>query len=120
MVLLVDDDIGIRGLIKTVLSRDGIQIDVAVDGEEATRKLRQKDYRVVLLDLMMPKCNGLEVLRFIKHEMPAMMRRVIILTAVSDHALRDLKESDEVWALMRKPFDIRRLVAEVRACSGQV
>lgn len=61
-VLVVDDDLFIRELYEEVLKDDGFEVDSAVDGEEGLRKLQQGGYDLVLLDVMMPKKDGLGVL----------------------------------------------------------
>jgi DNA-binding response OmpR family regulator len=119
MVLLVDDDAAIRGMITAVLRRDGITCDEAENGDEAIRKLRRGHYRSVLLDLMLPECNGFEVLRFLKAEKPSMLRRVIVLTAASEATLRHFHDQQEVFDLLRKPFDIESLREKVSACRRQ-
>jgi DNA-binding response OmpR family regulator len=119
MVLLIDDDRTVRDMIGTLLRREGMPLDTASDGEEAIEKLREREYRAVLLDLMLRRRNGLEVLKFLKNEKPSMMRRVVIVSAVSDQALNSLAERDQVWGTVRKPFDIRHLVDVVRACREQ-
>ena len=119
MVLLIDDDKVVRGLITSVLEREGMRIDVAADGADAIAKLRERSYRAILLDLLLPKSNGLEVLRFLKREQPSMLRRVVIVSAVSDIALRSLSDRDSLWGVVQKPFDIHHLVNVVRECRAQ-
>jgi CheY-like chemotaxis protein len=116
-VLVVDDDPGVRSLMKA-LFRDRFRLEIAVDGEEATNLLRRDPFCAVLLDLMLPKRNGFEVLRFVAAERPNLMRRIIVVTAVSDMTLRDFKSST-VWRLIRKPFDISQLLDAVAGCAAQ-
>jgi CheY-like chemotaxis protein len=116
-VLVVDDDPGVRSLMKALL-RDRFRLEVAVDGEEAATRLRQDPFCAVLLDLMLPKLNGFEVLRFVSAERPELMRRMIVVTAVSDVTLRDF-DSSTVWRLIRKPFDISQLLDAVAECAAQ-
>ena len=119
MVLLIDDDRTIRGMIGAVLRREGLQLDTASDGNEAIEKLRSGNYGAVLLDLMLRRTHGLEVLRFLKNERAELLRRTVIVSAASDQALRRLTERDLVWGVVSKPFDIRHLVDVVRACREQ-
>ena len=119
MVLIIDDDPNVRSLIGAVLRREGFSPDAAADGREAIEKLRRRDYSAVLLDLMLRQSQGLEVLRFLKSERPEMLRRVVIVSAASDQAIRRITEHELVWGLVRKPFDIRHLVDVVRACREQ-
>src|SRR5688572_10360866 len=65
-ILLVEDDRGIQGLIYVLFSRKEIKVDCASDGEQALVMLRAKEYGAVLLDLMLPRVNGFEVMRELK------------------------------------------------------
>jgi DNA-binding response OmpR family regulator len=117
MILIIDDDPGIRGLLTVVLRRNGFDCDVATDGAEAEKKLRTRDYDAILLDLMLPRLNGFEVLRFLKAERRNLLERVIVVTAVAEITLRDFDDQKLVWALIRKPFDLNRLIEIVTACA---
>lgn len=119
MVLIIDDDKIVCRLMTAVLQREGMPTEIAGTGVEAIGKLRETDYRAVLLDVLLPDGDGLEVLRFIKRERPALMRRVVIVSAVSDRMLRSLSERDLVWGSVQKPFDVQNLVDVVRQCSEQ-
>lgn len=117
-VLVVDDDPAIQQMLVILLQRYGISADVAVDGELALQRLRSRRYAAILLDLMLPRTNGFEVIRDLKCLSPEILDRVIVLTAASDRTLQYLKASD-VRRVLRKPFDINELVAEVRDCMAQ-
>ena len=77
-VLVVDDEKLIVKGIRFSLEQDGMEVDCAYDGEEALNMAREKEYDMVLLDLMLPKLNGLEVCQQIREfsNMP-----IIMLTA---------------------------------------
>lgn len=117
-VLLVEDDPGIRALILAIVGRDAkMTIDCAHDGSHALALLRAKrQYAVILLDLMLPKRNGFEVLREMRSFAPDLLKRTIVITAASDLTLRDFDRS-VVFALLRKPFDITGLLACIEACA---
>src|SRR4051794_21540378 len=117
MILIIDDDPGIRGLLCVVLRRQGFECHVAADGDEAQKKLRRYEYDAILLDLMLPKLNGFEILRFLKAERRAMLQRVVVVTAVAEITLRDFDDQKLVWALLRKPFDLQQLLETVAACA---
>ncbi len=119
MVLVIDDDETVRGLIAAVLSRNGMSLDLVGSRAQAISKLRRNSYRAVLLDLMLRRSDGLEILRYLKREKPDMLRRVVLVTTAPEDALRRLSEHDQVWGVVRKPFDIDHLVAVVRACQEQ-
>lgn len=94
-------------------------LDTAGDGNVAIDKLRTSSYCAVLLEPLLRGTEGLEVLRFLRAEQPAMLPRVVLVTTASDQALRRLTERDLVWDVVRKPFDIHHLINVVRACGAQ-
>ena len=114
-ILLVEDDRGIQGLIDVLFTRKEIGVDVASDGEQALSLLREKEYGAVLLDLMLPRLNGFEVMRELKALNPAVLKKTIVLTAASDLTLREFDET-QVRKLLRKPFSISDLMTAVDQC----
>ncbi|HEX8255746.1 MAG TPA: response regulator [Thermoanaerobaculia bacterium] len=110
-VLVVDDDETIRSLISRLLARRGLAPDTAVNGEHALEKLRVSDYAVVLLDLMMPRVDGFEVLKRMRAE--RMFLPVIVISAVGEKSAPDL-DPFLVTAIIRKPFNID-VVADIAA-----
>ena len=115
-VLVVDDDPGLQGLFLTLLARHGFAVDCAPNGRVAFDYLKRGSYSVVLLDLMMPDVNGLELLDRLERESPALLRRVIVITGAAQ-PLVDEVDVSRIWALMRKPFDIEELVSQLRSCA---
>lgn len=111
----MDDDPGIRTLIEALLTRNAIAFDAVDDGEQAIDVLRKRSYGAIVLDLMLPKVNGFEVLKFLKAVQPANMEKVIVLTAASDLTLRDFHYVGSVGALVRKPFDITDFITLLTA-----
>jgi len=67
LVLIVDDDKGVRELLEILVRKEGFQVETAADGEEALNKARKSLPNIILLDLMLPKSGGFEVL----HELQA-------------------------------------------------
>src|SRR5688572_6185021 len=67
-ILIVDDDDAVRNMVERVLRREHFDVESARDGFEAIEKLTRNDYATVLLDLMMPRVDGLGVLRFLETE----------------------------------------------------
>lgn len=116
-VLIVDDDDGIRTLMKAILLRQHADVDCVADGEAALSTLRLKEYDAIVLDLMLPKTNGFEVLRYLKNLTPELLPRTIVVTAASNMTLRDFDDGRLVRRVLRKPFDIDDFVQEVLACS---
>ena len=101
--LIVEDDPGIRRLVEKLLLRNGIEIDLAHDGKVAMDKIRDGDYSVIVLDLMLPLANGYEVIEFIKRN--GTSTPVAVVSAVSQQALTKL-DRDVVKLVISKPFDV--------------
>ena len=116
-VLVVDDDPALQGLFMTLLARHGIAVDCAPNGRVAFDYLKRGSYAVILLDLMMPDVNGLELLDRLGRESPALLRRVIVMTGAAQ-PLVDEVDTSRIYSLIRKPFDIDDLIAQVRGCGG--
>jgi CheY-like chemotaxis protein len=116
-VLIVDDDDGIQTLMKALLRRRKVIVDSASDGDAALRKMRERNYDSIVLDLMLPKVNGFEIVRELKTNAPELLKRTIVVTAVSNHALADFEDSELVRRVLRKPFDINEFIDEVLACA---
>lgn len=118
-VLLVDDNDSIRRLVFKVLEREGITVDQACDGVEAIEKLRVQDYDLTILDLMMPRATGFDVLASVYAREPTALRKIIVMTAAAAHVNNDLLSG--VRQVVTKPFlieEMRALVLEVLADSG--
>ena len=81
-ILVVDDEEAFRYMLSSLLARAGYIVDTAVDGVSAINAVQTKLYDVVLCDLMMPKVDGTEVLKFIKANFPSV--EVVMLTGVTD------------------------------------
>ena len=103
-VLIVDDDDAIRFLLTRLFSRRGHVVDSAVDGAAAIACLEEKTFDLLLLDLMMPRTDGLGVLAYLR-ERTAPSPRIIVMTAAVP-ALADTVPRDQVAALVAKPFEI--------------
>lgn len=115
-VLLVDDNEPTCTLMTALLQRDFV-VECAFDGNEAIEKLRTKTYGAVILDLVMPHLDGYGVLDFLKNNNPAMLKRVIVVTAaVASPDMKRLAEYD-VCALISKPFEVESLLNTVRQCT---
>lgn len=111
-ILVVDDEKPISDIIKFNLEKEGYEVVVAFDGEEALEKVEAEDPDLIILDLMLPKVDGLEVAKRVraKHTTP-----IIMVTAKDS-------ELDKVLGLelgaddyVTKPFSNRELVARVKA-----
>lgn len=116
-VLVVDDDPSILLLVSRILTRARYRVDTAVNGRDALQKLAATNYDVVVLDLMMPEVSGLEVIERVA-ERPGAPRFVVIMSAGSPELLAK-GSGPNVFATLRKPFEIDALVAAVDACAAE-
>jgi two-component system, OmpR family, response regulator MtrA len=111
-ILLVEDDPSIREITKLGLRDAGFDVDVAADGEEALVRFRHDQPDLVVLDVMLPKRDGLEVCRVIRAESSV---PVVMLTARSDaiDVVVGLESGADDY--VTKPFEMPVLVARIRA-----
>jgi DNA-binding response OmpR family regulator len=112
-ILVVDDDSAIRALLMTILRRRGLAADGAADGAEALERLAKCDYCVMLLDLMMPRQSGWDVLGEMARWPLERRPIIIVLTAGSEPRALD---PTLVAGTVRKPFDVEMLTDTVFAC----
>lgn len=110
-VLVVDDDRAIRELVKTLVTRHGFVIDTANDGDEAWTLITANVYDAVLLDLMMPKANGFDLVDRLRRDRPSLVPRIVIMTAFSRGGKMPVVEG--VHSILRKPFDIGELLEHI-------
>jgi CheY-like chemotaxis protein len=115
-ILVGEDDEPTRRLVSTVLTRQGYTVDIAENGATAIARIEAATYDAIVLDLMMPVMNGLQVLEWLTRERPGTTKNtVIVLTAASP---RDLSrfDQDNVFAVLRKPFDLGELLLTIEGC----
>ena len=103
-ILVADDENDIRLFTNRVLTHEGHTVTLANDGEEATSLMKQNDYDLVILDIMMPNKNGPEVVKYMK-EVERLRKVPILLFSASGpiHNLAD-EVKELVDAYLRKPF----------------
>ena len=109
-VLIVDDDPTVRAIVRALLGRDGVEADIAEDGQRATALLAERAYDAIVLDLLMPRLDGHGVIQFMRER--AMEVPVIVLSAVQE--AQDLDPAF-VRVVMQKPFEVRELKRVVNA-----
>jgi DNA-binding response OmpR family regulator len=115
-VLLLDDDASIQKLISILLRRNGYAVDVVSSGALAIEHIARTSYVAMLLDLMTPTEGGLTVIKHLREKKPALLSRVILVTASPDSVLRSI--DSDVKAVVRKPFQAEELLATVRRVAG--
>jgi DNA-binding response OmpR family regulator len=119
LVLVADDDRDILQLVSFRLERSDYEVVQANDGEEALRLVKELHPDLAVLDLMMPKLNGYEVIREIRRDEETKAIPVILLTARVQEA--DVARGFEAGAddYLKKPFSPQELRARVQAILGR-
>lgn len=115
VALVVDDDAPIRALITASLQRRQIRVESSADGEEAINLLAQRDYKALILDLMMPRVSGWDVVDWLSEHPDRKPNTVIIVTAADRSVVQDL-HPEVVNAVIFKPFDVFDLASYVQSC----
>ena len=112
-VLVVEDDDAIREAVVDALRQAGYGVLEARDGDDGLRAALQAEYDILLLDLLLPGTDGLQILRQLKHARPT--QPVIILTALGEEAQRveGLRLGADDYVV--KPFSIKELLARIEA-----
>jgi DNA-binding response OmpR family regulator len=112
-ILVVEDDRKVAGFIEHGLREEGYAVDVAPDGEQAAMMAHVYDYDMILLDLMLPKKNGLQVASDLRKE----GRKTPILMLTARDATEDVVRGLDAGAddYLAKPFKFDELLARVRA-----
>jgi CheY-like chemotaxis protein len=115
-ILVVDDDPDLRALVRKALSQDGHIVSEASTGQEALALIDAQAPDLLVLDLLMPKQGGLEVLTVLRSRSATAALPVLVLTAQDDEVYTragfELGASD----YLTKPFSLPQLAARVRAC----
>ena len=119
-LLVVEDEPDIQELLQNFLEAAGYGVTLAGDGVEAITRFQQKQYDLVLLDVMLPKIDGYGVCELIRHTSTV---PVVMLTALDDEAHQlqgfDLKIDDYITKPFSMPILLRKLEAVLRRAGGQ-
>ena len=114
-VLLIEDEPNIAEAIRFILSRDGWQVSTLGDGLGAVERVRAERPDLVILDLMLPGCSGLEVVEAIRADPEMGATPVLMLTAKGQGRDREAAVRAGVNRFMTKPFSNGDMLASVRA-----
>ncbi|MDY5930873.1 MAG: response regulator transcription factor [Candidatus Ornithospirochaeta sp.] len=115
MILIVEDDADIRTLIQFNLEAHHYQTDTAETGKQALEKIRDNEYSLVILDMMLPGISGMDVLKYVRYESPKRKLPIIVASALTE-------ETDIITALelgaddyITKPFSPKILIARIKS-----
>lgn len=116
-LLVVDDDTQIRVLLRMVAERAGYEVDEARDGVDAMQLLETNEYAIALIDLMMPRLSGYEILERVRATQKR--PRFIVVTAMTDEYIARITP-DLADAIVRKPFDVSMLTSVIRGVTATI
>jgi len=114
-ILIVDDEPDIVDLVSYNLKKDGFRVMTASDGEAALHKIRKDRFDLVVLDLMLPGIQGVELCRIIRNDPKTADTPIIMLTAKGEEVDRVIGLESGADDYMTKPFSSRELVARIKA-----
>ena len=115
-VLIVEDDPALERLLHTLIVRERLGVEVERRGDAALRAIETGRYEAIVLDLILPGMTGFDIVRHLARVRPELLRRIIVITAVSQSRLQDFEHQSAIWRLIRKPFDVPEFVQTVREC----
>jgi two-component system, OmpR family, copper resistance phosphate regulon response regulator CusR len=112
-VLVVEDEVKLCSLIKKVLEENGYEVDIAYDGQIGEKLALKRDYDIIILDIIIPGINGVELCKIIKKQKPTVP--IIMLTALgtTEDKVTGLESGADDYLL--KPFEFAELIARMRA-----
>lgn len=116
VVLMVEDDPSTLLLLGTIARREGFDAVLADDGDKAISALNQNMADAMVLDLLVPGTNGLDILRHCKRAAPQLLKRTIIITAADERIYAGCEEIRQVRRFYRKPLDFVDLTSALHAC----
>jgi len=111
-LLITDDDRGFRETLRGVFEPEGFHTILAGDGEEALKIVRSREVHLVLLDMHMPKLNGLETLRLLKQFKS--MLPCILMSARLDELIIEQARLAQAFSVLAKPVTLKQLTGNVR------
>ena len=111
-ILVVDDDKDMCHIISSILKEEGYKVDKAYDGEQAIKKIKAKDYNLMILDYKMPDIDGISVLKEVSQIAPSL--KVIMISAYGSHSVRSMTKKLGAYRFLDKPFDLNRLIKIVK------
>lgn len=120
-ILVIDNDININGLIKTILGMEkDYQVDFALSGKDGLKKLKSESYDLALVDLTMPEVSGFDICKFMSSDDELKKVPIIIISAMpvkskdfqAEHG--NFQALPVVKGLIEKPFDVHDLLNMIK------
>lgn len=115
-ILVVDDNEDLLRTLSLILKRSGYCVDTADDGLSAVDKFRMRHFDVALMDILMPRMNGVEAFRRIREIDPG--ARVILMTAYYEEELITMALSEGAHSAVYKPIDIGHMMGLIKEAAS--
>jgi two-component system alkaline phosphatase synthesis response regulator PhoP len=114
-ILVIEDERDIQDLLRHYLKREGYEVEIAQDGETGLRKASKERFDLVLLDLMLPRIDGLEICRSLRSHPKTADLPIIMITAKAEEADRIVGLELGADDYVTKPFSPREVLARIKA-----
>ncbi|WP_284123880.1 response regulator [Parerythrobacter aestuarii] len=111
-ILIVDDDTILSGLLQLTLELEGYAVTTAPDGSDALAILKTQDFDAIILDIVMPKMDGIKFLRVL-NDSGAKRPPILVISSAAGNELTDSFRALGVVGIARKPIEPAKLVARV-------
>lgn len=117
----MENDAGTRKLLDVLLTRSGVEVDLAPSGNDALILLENAEYDLVLVDLFLPGTNGMQVLEGIARERPSQLTKSVVLSSAPEWQLQRVRDQWPQVRVIRKPFDLAEILelAQAIAVEGE-
>ncbi|HEX4600635.1 MAG TPA: response regulator [Gemmatimonadales bacterium] len=119
-ILVIDDEVQLRGVVRRILERAGHDVVEAGDGDEGLKRHREHGADLVLLDIFMPGRDGIELIRDLRAEAPE--TKIVVMSGGGRRGNLDLLDDARMLGAsrsLRKPFELAALLALVREMLGE-
>lgn len=119
LILIIDDDEGVRDLLSFAIKKEGYRVETAEDGEEGLTKTRTLRPDLLILDLMLPRYGGFELLRELQTGDLSKTPIIVVTGRYSDRSTTDIiRQESNVVELMEKPIKINALLLALQRTLG--
>jgi len=114
-VLIVDDNVAMSKTLSDILRMIGFNIHVAESGEEGIEKVKERSFDIILMDVKLPRMNGIDASKEIKKISPNTM--VIIMTAYTTEGLIKEAKNEGAFSILHKPFEINDMLTMMESAT---
>lgn len=118
LALVIENDGGTGRLLDVLLTRSGLEVDLAATGTDALVLLEHARYDLLVIDLLLPDVSGMQVLEWIARERPSWLARAIVLSSAPERPLQNVRERWPQVRVIRKPFELGAVVESAQAIAA--